>query len=54
MEESQQLINILELKAARFGVRALCENEFNCHIFTQINNTLAISGINKMGSGKVN
>ena len=53
-EESQQVINILELKAARFGVRALCENEFNCHIFTQINNTLAISAINKMGSGKVN
>ena len=53
-EERQQLINILELKAARFGVRALCENEFNCHIFTQINNTLAISAINKMGSGKVN
>ena len=53
-EQSQQVINILELKAARFGVRALCENEFNCHIFNQINNTLAISAINKMGSGKVN
>ena len=51
-EESQQHINILELKAARFDFRTLCKNEFSCHILIQIDNTSAVSAINKMGSVK--
>ena len=40
------------MKAARFGLRALCKNEFNSHILIQIDNTSAVSAINKMGSEK--
>ena len=50
--ESQQHINILELKAARFGLRALCKNEINRHTLIQIGNTSAVSAINKMESVK--
>ena len=49
-EESQQLINILEIKAALFGLKALCNNFHNIHILIQIDNTLAVAAINKMGS----
>ena len=51
-EQRQRLINILEQKAARFGFRALCKNEFKSDILIQIDNTSAISAINKMGSVK--
>ena len=51
-EESQQHINILELKAARFSLKALFKNEFNSYILTQIDNRSDISAINKMGSVK--
>ena len=51
-EESRQHINILELKAARFGLRALCKNEFSSHILIRIDNTSAASAINKIGSVK--
>ena len=40
------------MKAARFGLRALCKNEFNSHILIRIDNTSAASAINKMGSVK--
>ena len=49
-EESQQHINILELKGALFGLKALCKNFHNIHILIQIYNTLAVAVINKMGS----
>ena len=48
-EESQQQINILELKATRFGLKSLCKNEFDSHILIQIDNTSAVSATNKMG-----
>ena len=51
-EQRQRLINILEQKAARFGFRTLCKNEFKSDILIQIDNTSAISAINKMGSVK--
>ena len=51
-EESQKHINILELKTARLGLKALCKNEFNSRILIQIDNTSAVSAISKMGSVK--
>ena len=50
-EESQQHINILDLEATSFGLRAFCKNKFNHHILIQIDNT-SVSAINKMGSVK--
>ena len=35
LEESQQHINILELKAALFGLKALCNKFYNTHILIQ-------------------
>ena len=35
-----------------YDLRALCKDEFNCHILIQIDNTSAVSPINKMGSVK--
>ena len=49
-EESQHHINILELKAALFGLKALCNNFHNIHILIQIDNTSTVAAINKMGS----
>ena len=51
-DETQQHINIFELKAARFGLGALYKNEFNSHILIQIDITSAVSAANKMGSVK--
>ena len=51
-DESQQNFNVLELKTTRLGLRTLCKNEFNSHILIQIDNTSAVSAINKMGSVK--
>ena len=52
-EESQQNFNVLELKTVRLGLRTLRKNEFNSHIFIQIDNTSGVSAINKMGSVKL-
>ena len=49
-EESQQHLNILELKAVLFGLKALCNNFHNIHILIQIDNTSTVAAINKMGS----
>ena len=49
MEESQQHINILELKAVLFGLKALCNKFHNIHILIQIGNTMAVAAINKRG-----
>ena len=48
-EESHQYINILELKAVLFGLKVLCNNFHNIHILIQVDNTLAVEAINKMG-----
>lgn len=52
LEEQQLHINILELKAALFGLQSLCNNTRNCHILIKIDNTSAVTSINKMGSIK--
>ena len=42
-------INVLELKAAELGLRALCNDIQNCHILLQIDNVTAVSYIRNMG-----
>ena len=49
-EESQQNVNILELKVALFGSKTLCNNFHDIHILIQIDKTSAVAAINKMGS----
>ena len=51
-EESQQYINILELKAALLGLKALYNNFHNIHILIQIDSTSAVAAINKMDSAR--
>lgn len=48
--EKEKHINYLELLAAYFGLRSFAKNMSNCHILLRIDNTTAISCINKMGS----
>ena len=50
--ECSSHINVLELKAALFGIQSLCEQVTNSHILIKIDNTSAIAAINKMGSTK--
>ena len=52
LEEQELLINILELKAALFGLQSLCKNTYNYHILIKVDNTSAVTSINKMGSIK--
>ena len=52
LEEQELHINILELKAALFGLQSLCKNTYNCHILVKVDNTVAVTSINKMGSIK--
>lgn len=48
-EESQQHINSLELRAAHFGFQIFAKNLRNCQILLRIDNTTAISYVNRMG-----
>lgn len=48
--ERHSHINYLELLAAFFGLKCFAENMSNCQILLRIDNTTAISYINKMGS----
>jgi len=43
-------INHLELLAALFGLKCFASNLFNCNVLCRIDNTTAISYINRMGS----
>ena len=43
-------INVLELKAVLFGLKALCEKFKDTHIKVLTDNTTAVHTINKMGS----
>ncbi|XP_046740537.1 uncharacterized protein LOC124407970 [Diprion similis] len=47
--ETQKHINILELFAALFGLKCFASNKSNCDIILRIDNTTAISYINRMG-----
>lgn len=49
VEEQKCHINYLELKAAFFGLKCLAKNLLNCEILLRIDNTTAISYINRMG-----
>ena len=48
--EKEQHINVLELMAALFGLKALCSHVYDKHILLKVDNTSAMSAINKMGS----
>ena len=50
MEERESHINTLELKAVLFGLQTLCNSVTSSHILVQVDNTSAVSAINKMGS----
>ncbi|XP_043470998.1 uncharacterized protein LOC122504134 [Leptopilina heterotoma] len=49
LSERKNPINILELKAAFFGLKCFGRNRTNCDILLRIDNTTAISYINRMG-----
>lgn len=48
-EEQKQHINFLEIQAAFFGLKVFAKNMSNCQILLRIDNTTAISYINRMG-----
>lgn len=48
--ESEQHINVLELKAIHFGLRSLCDSVFNTHIKVLCDNTTTVHCITNMGS----
>ncbi|XP_039305200.1 uncharacterized protein LOC120357772 [Solenopsis invicta] len=48
-EEQQHHINYLELQAAFFGLKCFAKDFKNCNILLRIDNTTAISYINRMG-----
>lgn len=48
-DEQSQHINYLELLAAYFGLKSFAERYANCEILMRIDNTTAISYINRMG-----
>ena len=47
--ETRSQINLLELKAAEFAVRALTKNKSNLHIHLKMDNRSALVYINKLG-----
>ena len=47
--ESLEHINYLELKAAYFGIMALCKTVTNKHILIQMDNTTAVAYVRNMG-----
>ena len=49
-QEKKLHINHLELLAALFGLKCFASNLFNCNVLCRIDNTTAISYINRMGS----
>ena len=51
-EEQEEHINVLELKAALFALQSLCPGTKDVHILLKVDNTSAVSSINKMGSEK--
>ena len=52
VDEAKFHINILELKAALLSLQALCKKANNAHILIKMDNTTAVSAINKMESTK--
>jgi ribonuclease HI len=52
VEQQQQHINVLELRAALFGLKAFCPEMHNTHVKLELDNTTAIAYINHMGGSK--
>jgi hypothetical protein len=50
-KETEQHINILEMRAALFALKALCYNVKSKHIRIKIDNPTAVTYINNMGGG---
>lgn len=50
--ESKEHINQLELRAVGYGLKSFAKDLKNCHILLRIDNTTAISYINRMGGIK--
>jgi len=50
--ETTNHINILELQAAFFALKAFCHNTCNTHVQLQIDNTTAVAYITNMGGSK--
>lgn len=50
--EATNHINILELQAAFFALKAFCNNTRNTHVQLQIDNTTAVASITNMGGSK--
>ncbi|GFN80549.1 hypothetical protein PoB_000705500 [Plakobranchus ocellatus] len=48
-EERKEQINVLELKAALFGIQSLCREFRNCHTLIELESTTAMAYINNMG-----
>lgn len=51
-EERKQHINFLELSAAYSAIKTFCDDVNNCEILIRIDNTTAVSYINRMGGIK--
>ena len=52
MAEATNHINILELQATFFALKAFCNNTHHTHVQLQIDNTTVVAYINNMGGSK--
>ena len=52
LAEATNHINILELQATFFALKAFCNNTHYIHVQLQIDNTTAVAYINNMGGSK--
>ena len=50
LKERELHISTLELKAALYGLRSLCDSVQYSHVLLQLDNTSAVAALNKMGS----
>ncbi len=50
LQESQNHINVLELKAVLLSLQSVCRNLNNCHVRVMSDNTTTVASINKQGS----
>lgn len=54
VEEQEEHINVLELKAIEFGLKSLCPEVENSHIRLKCDNTTAVAYVNAKGGSKSN
>ena len=54
VEEKEEHINVLELRAALFTLQSFCGKYHDCHIRLQLDNTTAVTYVNNMGGGERN